>query len=158
MRIAGIDLSSFAIDIVFIEAAPAIPRARLFTYHYSLGKAGDAFDRARGVRDAMLDRDADIWQTVEAIGIEEPWGKGQISTAAGYRVQGAILACLPVDALVKPWSPAQWKKAAGIGGGADKARIREWAVEHYPEMVDFPLQDTADALGIAHATRVSLDA
>lgn len=170
MKVAGIDLSSHAIDIVKIDR---------YSYqgfrwtHVDLGKKGDAFDRARLVRARFGEAHGTrFWDDVIAVGIEEPFGRGQLSTAAGYRVQGAILACLPSGLLVQPWAPATWKYTIGIGGNADKQRIMEWAVKknqqrgHVPKPTGIVLnsgpeqwvypQDVADALGIAEATRLNL--
>lgn len=162
MYVAGIDLSSFQIDIVKLPVANADDTSDEIDSiygpkitSYSLGKKGTAFDRARLVRDAVPDRYAPIWSDVLAIGIEEPFGKGHLSTAAGYRVQGAVLACLPPATLVQPWAPASWKKAVGIGGGADKEKVAAWVMrqENKQRRSYGMTQDAADAYCVAWATR-----
>jgi Holliday junction resolvasome RuvABC endonuclease subunit len=157
VRIAGIDLSSFAIDIVLI---PQVGEGKFQWIHVDLGKKGDAFDRSRLVRDAMPARTHEIWDDVNGIGIEEPFGKGQLSTAAVYRVQGAVIGCLPTKTLLHPWAPATWKQRIGIGGNANKMDILTWAVHRENRQRrswGYP-QDVADALGIAVATQGAISA
>lgn len=162
MYVAGIDLSSFQVDVVKLPVTTDDEIAYAIDDLYApkiwsctLGKKGTAFDRARLVRDALPDRYSSFWSDVIAIGIEEPFGKGHLSTAAGYRVQGAILSCLPPNTLVQPWAPASWKKAIGIGGGADKDKIAAWVMEQENEhRRSYGMsQDAADAYCVAWATR-----
>ena len=158
MKVVGIDLSSHAIDIVKIDQHAY---QGITWLHVDLGKKGDAFERTRLVAELMSYCDGVVCEfrdDVIAIGIEEPFGKGHLSTAAGYRVQGAVLACLPPSTLVYPWAPATWKKQIGIGGNADKAKIMGWAIAKenaQRRSWGYP-QDVADALGIAEATRMRL--
>lgn len=154
--VAGIDLSSFAIDIVKL---PRYGASGPKICSYSLGKNGTAFDRARNVRMAMPARTDEWWGDVVAIGIEEPFGRGMLSTAAGYRIQGAVLSCLPPLTLVEPWPPATWKARIKIGGNANKEAIFAFVMERENKARRSMgmSQDAADAYCIALATISKLE-
>lgn len=85
----------------------------------------------------------------DIIVVEQPSGKFKnlpLYYAAGV-VQQA-LASLGVG-FVTTLPPPSWKAASGIGGGANKERIMEWARAELGYTGD--IQDEADALGIATA-------
>jgi hypothetical protein len=140
---AGIDYDTHAVHVVLLDAdgAPSY-------YRFDLCSTGDAFDRTRVIRDAMPARVSVFWSRVQAIGIEEPRGDGN---GALLRVQGAILASLPPLTLVAPYGPSQWRVGAGLSGGASKATVRDWSLEH-GGLESWP-QDAHDAHAIAHAVR-----
>lgn len=147
--IAGIDFSTHAIDTVLLDEdtdRATWHRRRLDT------APGDAFEAARRVRDAMPARGRWL-DTVIAIGIEEPAGQG---TTPLVRVQGAILACLPVTLLIQPLYPVTWKKHSVGRGDARKPAIADWAFARLAaagiDARDWP-QDAFDAYAIAYATR-----
>jgi hypothetical protein len=147
MKIAGIDYSSLAIDVVHIDLDDLVPpRWDRFPL------AGqDAFDRTRSIRDAMPT--SSYWQDTIAIGIEHP--AGRFGTGSMMRVQGAVLACLPSGVLVQPWPPSSWRKAVGLAGNATKQQVAaaSYRLGLSPE---FP-QDAHDAHLIALATRRALE-
>lgn len=156
--IAGIDFSTFAVDVVLLDEDSDGAEWHRFTLADLPG--WDAFDRARAVRAAMPSRS--WWETngVIAIGIEDPRGYG-----AGhlYRIQGGILQCLPPDVLVHPWIPSSWRKSVGLSGNAKKADI---AVHSLHQLGAITLeqirqlgwsQDAHDAHLIARATRAALE-
>lgn len=161
--VCGIDVSSLAIDLCWIPANPE-EEAPPYWVRLDLGKKGDAFDRARRVKIAYDSRVTGpqepwpfIWGLTLVIGIEQPFGKGLLSTAAGYRVQGAMLAMLPPDTLMFPMNPNTWKAKAGIGGTANKEKIREWfeTVQNIFEVEPGArTEDELDSLGVALATRI----
>lgn len=159
MFVAGIDLSSKSVDIVKVPFDEnAVPIAHTFP----LGKGGTAFDRARNVAVEMPGRTSSFWDDVLAVGIEEPYGKGLLSTAAGYRVQGAILSCIPISLLVQPLAPTVWKKAVGIGGNATKPEIADWVTTRAPHsatewVTNDTTQDIMDAYAIGYATMSLLE-
>ena len=114
--VAGIDLSTVALDLVLIDEDGKQPRA----YTYELG-AGDIVERIRTIGTTWPSRHSSIWDDVLAIGIERPAGRfgvAQVSMAFG-----AVLAMLPTDRVVKPWQPSEWRIAVGIKGNASKAEI-----------------------------------
>lgn len=176
--ICGIDVSSLAVDLCWIGLNPALDIDIMPLWiRLDLGKKGDAFDRARLVRGQYeaaagelevigTDRLKRInweacWADTAAIGIEQPFGKGLLSTAAGYRVQGAILACLPPEHILYPMPPNTWKAKAGIGGLSNKAAIRAWFSSGQSPWYrggdpcwDRCTEDELDSCGIALATRV----
>lgn len=142
MNVAGIDFSSHSIDVVLIDIDGHRPP---LWHRYPLA-GPDAFDRARRVPEEMPGPRSCYWDDTLAIGIEEPAGK--FKPGGGYRVQGAVLACLPPRLLVVPWMPSQWRKAVGLPGNASKADVAAFACVFGD---DWP-QDACDAYCIAAAT------
>jgi hypothetical protein len=155
--IAGIDYSTRAVDVVLLDEDTDAA-----TWHRFELVGADAFDRARDVRRAMLSRpmpwedrlsgDSSLfWDDVLACGIEDPRG---FNSGSLYRVQGAILACLPARLLVHPLIPSSWRKTVGLPGNANKQGVWEFAdgkgKGHWP-------QDACDAYCIALATRTLLE-
>jgi hypothetical protein len=154
VTIAGIDFSSRAVDIVLLDEESDAASWHRFELDFLPGQ--DAFDRTRNVV-AVVPRGS-FWDDVLAVGIEEPRGYGAGSL---YRIQGAILACIPVLKLVQPWIPSAWRKAITLKGNATKDDVatyarRDWPGDHpLPERIDWP-QDACDAYCIALATRTML--
>lgn len=158
--IAGIDFSTKAIDIVLLD-----DDTDAATWHRFELTGQDAFERARDVARAMPGPTNAFWDSVVAIGIEDPRGYGAGSL---YRVQGAILAKLPGRTLVHPLIPSSWRKTVGLPGNASKGHVAQFAngkrlIEaSYPvttgrllypgKFRDWP-QDACDAYCIALATR-----
>lgn len=142
--IAGIDLSTHAVDVVLVnERDPEWWRFNL--------RGNDAFDRARYGPEPALQGWLN-WSEIEAVGIEDPRGYGAGSI---YRVQGAVLACVPLPLLVQPWVPSQWRKAVGLKGNATKEDVRAFVENLVPVATSWP-QDACDAFCIAEATRLAL--
>jgi hypothetical protein len=157
MSIAGIDLSTHAIDVVVLDEDTDAA-----TWHRYQLVGDNAFDRARAVRAAMPG--ASFWDDVLAIGIEQP--RGHHGTVHIARVQGAILACIPTSKLVHPMNPASWRKTVGLPGNASKDAVAAWvrerrqaAYDHLPVGIIAPPwpQDACDAYCIALATRTLLE-
>jgi hypothetical protein len=148
MNVAGIDYSTQAIDLVLVDIDDG--DARLF--HWDLC-AGDAFARTRAVPLVVPGRRAAFWDTVCAVGIEEPFGRGPSSWAIVPKlkaIQGAILACIPAEMEVTPLAPAEWRKAVGLSGNAPKEHVTNWARRHKHIPFTWP-QDAYDAYCIARA-------
>lgn len=157
MKVAGLDLSSFFVDLVLVDQ----DTGRVDWHRYPLGTDGDAFDRARQVRLVMPGPTSELWDDVLAIGIEKPAGRHGVIPLV--RVQGAILACLPVSTLVKGYGPTEWKSLAWLPGNASKDDVMHLSLElclrhgapsgvlHWP-------QDAHDAHLIARAMQADLDA
>lgn len=145
MRVAGIDYSSHAIDVVLVHQDDLEPPV---WHRHELAADGLAFDRTRLVRDWRLPSADDVL----AVGIEDPRGQ---NSGALYRVQGAILARLPADVLVVPWIPSQWRKYVGLAGNCTKLGVALGAVAlGAPE--EWVTPDSYDAYCIAYATRAAL--
>jgi hypothetical protein len=121
-NVAGIDLSSFAVDMVRVHDTG------LVDWHRYMLEGNDAFDRARRVPDAMPGPTDELWDETMAIGIEQPAGHHGVIPLV--RVQGAILARLPKDLLVHPYVPARWRVLAGLPGHALKADVRLLSIAH----------------------------
>lgn len=146
MRVAGVDFSTHAIDVVTVpyEGAGAP------VWHRFPLTGSDAFDRARSVADAMPGRSSVFWDDVLAVGIEHPAGRHGV--AALMRVQGAVLSCLPARMLVTPWPPAKWRALNGLKGNACKKDCADHAIANGAP-AHWPTSDPYDAYLIACATR-----
>jgi hypothetical protein len=154
--IAGVDVSSFAVDVVFVEDF-----GNPIWVHVGLGKEGNAFDRARGVLKAMRNAVSEdgncslrfLMEMCSAVGIEEPRG---FNPGPAFRVQGAVLQFLHPDSLVQPWVPSQWRKKVGLKGNCTKDEIKEFVYEALGEKIYKWPQDACDAWCIAEATRFAV--
>jgi hypothetical protein len=148
--IAGIDYSTHAVDVVLLDEDTDEA-----TWHRKLLHGRDGFERAREVRlQVWL---GSFWDDVTAIGIEDPRG---YNAGALYRIQGAILACLPRTTLVQPLIPSVWRKTVGLPGNASKGLVhmhamKMWNPGDYGLQLEIP-QDACDAYCIALATRTLL--
>lgn len=117
---AGIDFDTHAVHVVLL------PEEGLADYYRYELMGADAFERTRQVRDAMPPR---TWWTDEGVigaFIEEPAGK---QTGYQFRVQGAILACLPPSLLVEKFMPSQWRKMVELKGNASKEEVAAFVME-----------------------------
>jgi len=149
--IAGIDFSTWHIDVVLLDE----DTDHADWHRFTLANTGDAFDRARTVRLAMPGRSWWDDHGVLAVGIEQPFGRGSSVTPL-YRVQGAVLACLPPLTLVHPWAPSSWRKAVGLPGNCPKDAVAAFVHDSATETLQWS-QDACDALCVALATREALE-
>lgn len=146
--IAGIDLSSFFVDIVFIDHG-TLPVDPVWD-RTNLSPGQDAFDRARNVSQ----RQPHPWLfDAYAIGIEDPRGMNPGPT---FRVQGAVIGWIPRDTLLYPWVPSQWRKAVGLKGNAKKEEIMAFVKNALGACADNWPQDACDAWCVAEATRLAV--
>jgi hypothetical protein len=160
--IAGIDYSTHAVDVVLLDED-----SDAATWHRFPLVGANAFDRVRAVRDLFAGASLtfrDAWESVLAIGIEDPRG---YNAGALYRIQGAILTKVPRGTLVHPLPPQVWRKTVGLPGNASKGHVYIFANEHrtttyelngrrYHQATDSWPQDACDAYCIALATRTLL--
>lgn len=153
--VAGIDFSSFQADVVLLSEDDDTAIHHVLEF----GKTGDAFERARRVREAFPSRGWWLEHCV-AVGIEDPRGAARNVDSVLYRIQGAILACLPQMLMVQPWKPGEWRKQLGISNVGKEAPAQfardRWAWNPTWVGVPEPLdrsQDAADAFCVAWATR-----
>lgn len=150
--IAGIDFDSNGVFVAFVDEEDGRWLGKL-ALELNCGP-GDAFDRARRVRDLMPPRGA--WDDVCAIGIESTFSQSFKATAALARIQGAILACLPRAIVTVPLAanhkpPYGWKANVLGRTNATKDDVRAYAIiGGAPEGL---VQDLYDAFAIANATR-----
>jgi hypothetical protein len=146
--IAGIDFSTKAVDVVLLDED-----SDAATWHRFELEGQDAFDRARFVRRAMWSPASSWWDDVLAVGIEDPRG---YNAGVLYRVQGAILACIPNSNLVQPWIPSEWRRQVGLPGNASKNDVWVFTMDQRETIERWP-QDACDAYCIALATRQRLE-
>lgn len=116
---------------------------------------GDSFARTRELRGRMPSRGSWKDAGVVAFGLEDLRSKQRSSVAALARVEGALLACLPVEIPIVHLSVNRrdvgWKAMTAGKTTASKDEIRAWA-----EANGAPaglVQDYLDAYCIARATR-----
>lgn len=155
MTVAGIDFSTRAIDVVLIDEDTHAAEWHRFdvTEDALTGDiCGDAFERARRVRHTLPKTSWWEDEGVIAIGLEQPRGNHGITPL--FRMQGAILACLPTRILVTPWNPSSWRLEVGLKGNALKADVNLHALTLLGDqhVAGWP-QDAYDAFCIARATR-----
>lgn len=145
MFVMGIDISTFNVDCVKVSMNDDPPQWHRFPL-----SGADAFDRARSVRDAMPGRTTEFFDDLIGCGIEDPRGHG-----AGhiYRVQGAVLTCLPPHLLVHPLVPSEWRRLVGLKGNASKETVYAKFVTSFPIENLVVSQDAVDAYCIALSTR-----
>lgn len=115
--VAGIDLSSRAIDIVLLEESTN--RAKWHRFELA---GGLAWDRTLDVRRAMPV--ASFWDDVYLAAIETPFPdqKGVLR-----RVQGAVMARIPERVLVWEANASQWKRELGLKGKPSSVNMDEVA-------------------------------
>jgi hypothetical protein len=153
MSVAGIDFNSFQADVVILDEDTDAAEHHVFTFGRTIGGTGDAFDRARTIRHTMPT--TSWWEEhgVIAIGIEDPRGAARNVDSILYRVQGAILACLPARLMVAPWKPGEWRKELGLPNTGKEAPAA-FARTNWDHMRDGDYsQDALDAYCLAFATR-----
>jgi hypothetical protein len=145
--ILGCDYSTKAIDFVLLDEDSDDA-----TWHHYPLRGGDAFDRARDVGRAVPGRAMTFWDNILAVGLEEPRG---YNAGALYRIQGAVLACIPPARLVQPWIPSAWRHQVGLSGNAPKGAIAAHAgiIRGFAGASEVWPQDALDAFMIALATR-----
>lgn len=153
--IAGIDVNSNVVDVTLLDEDTC--EAQWLRYRIDDGRSDlDAFDRARRLRDAMPARTTWRDAGVVVIGIEKPMSQSFKSMSAQTRVQGALLACLPLDIRMYELVPASWKKLAVGHGHASKQDVATWARRVYvwDDSRGFIAQDAYDAAGIGRAAQL----
>jgi hypothetical protein len=148
VRVAGIDLSTHAVDVVLLEEDSDAATWDRFPLQ------GDtALRRTRSIREALPGRSWWEDQSVYLMAIEYPAGRFIKSLAPLFRIQGAIIACLPVDIELWELPPGEWKRAFGLPGSASKEEVFAHVANLWSNGPLAILQDTADAYGIAYAAR-----
>lgn len=158
--VVGCDFDTRAIHLVYLDENGEEPPR----YEYWALRGADAFTRTRDVR-TVMHLCVGTLDDVIAFGIEHP--AGTHGSQVLMRVQGAILACLRSNLLVKDWPPGKWRKAVGLPGNASKAAVKAW-VDSWVLVMETPgtgglrlvkgfPQDACDAYCIALATLQALE-
>jgi hypothetical protein len=145
--VVGVDVSSYAIDLVGLPLDEGVMRVK----HIPLAGA-TAIERAM-LAPALIPSGR-AWDEVCSVAIERPYGPGGDTLFALHLVVGAVVAALPTR-LCPPrlLRPASWRKYAGVGGRATKARVKAFTVEIVGPAAEHWKQDTCDAYCIARANR-----
>lgn len=146
MRVLGIDLSSFAVDLVLLDETTAAAE-----WHRLELAGGSSFDRCRDVARVMPSRSWLEERGVYLVAIEKPTAASFVSAAAQFPVYGAVAVSLPASLLVWSFAPAEWKAALRIPL-ARKPTADEIAAVVGDVAWTWP-QDALDACGIAYAAR-----
>lgn len=144
MSYVGIDFDTKAVHLVKID-----DEFNIGDYTQCELAGDDAFDRTRSVRGAMPH--SSYWDDVVAVAVEEPAGR---LTGRLFRVQGAVLACIPRAKLVTTLMPSQWRKAVGLKGNASKDDVFRLIGEDWIRYSNVRVpQDAFDAYCMAIAVR-----
>lgn len=146
MNVAGIDVSSFAIDIVLLDDDTDAAR----WYRINSDRA-TPFERARRI--AALFPRTSWWDDrgVYLVGIEDPYSASKgVAKALGIAT-GTVAARLPARLTVIQTAPTEWKRLYTGKANASKDDVRLLGCE-VAGRADWP-QDAYDALGIACAVR-----
>lgn len=152
MNVAGIDVSTRAIDIVKLPFDGA--RAKW----HRVPLSGSSSGIERGATAAEHIPIGSWWDDVALVAIERPYGPGGDTLFGLHLVVGAIAAKLPYR-LQPPWflHPSEWRKACGISGRATKTEVRDFVYAQFSPLAPLELhaytQDACDAYCIAYAAR-----
>lgn len=145
-RVLGIDYSTKAIDLVFLDESS--DAARWHSIPLARGTAGirqirHAYSWARELEEVYL------------VAIEDPMSVGRSAAKVLGRVDGAILSSIPERiSSDQVWRlrPDEWRMACGLAGNCPKSDVAGWALERFPIISLWP-QDAVDALAMAWAAR-----
>ncbi len=112
-----------------------------------------SFDRLRHVSAAIP---LDFWDGVDVVGIEDPRATNPLMRATIgklARVQGAIVATIPLAVDVYQINATEWRTAVGLKGNCKKPEVYEWAVTNGFYLHDGRTapQDLADAYALLRA-------
>jgi hypothetical protein len=152
--VAGIDLSSRAIDLVRLDETQPVATHRRVSLE-AAGKTSTAWERTL-LLPALMPRSS-WWDDVYLVAIEAPYGVGPGTVAVLNRVVGAIAASLPARLRVpeRCWivRPDEWKQWLGVPASAkptadDVYRLGLRLTGDWPDT-----QDARDALCVAYWAR-----
>lgn len=152
--VLGIDLSSFAVDLVKLDETTLHADWRRVTL-----TGETAFDRLRSVREEWPD--SDYFQDCYLSAIEIPWGMRQPGSQAKLnRVFGAITALLPRDLQLWDVLPKAWRAELGLKPSASKNECGTAVVNLCLQATDVAMthaliwpQDALDAYAVAYYAR-----
>lgn len=154
MNVTGIDYRTGAVDVIRLDD----DTDRAEWHRFELAGA-TAFERARTV--AALVPAGAWWDDTYLCGIEETFSRTFNAATGLARVQGALLATIPLRVAVIPTPANEWQRVflrlepgEKLGDReARKAAVRRRCVElGFGDAPDLP-QDAYDAYGIAWAVR-----
>ena len=147
MNVAGVDISTHAIDIVKL---PFDGDQATWDRYELQGSTGIQ----RGLRASHYIPHGTYWDDVALVAIERPYGPGGDTLIALHLVVGAVAASTPSSTVLWLLHPAEWRKACGLPGNASKDDVWNFAIPT-PTTGDRFLwsQDACDAYCIATAAR-----
>jgi hypothetical protein len=158
VNVAGIDISSFAVDVVLLDEDSNRATRR---DHFAL-TGSTPLERTRSLRGVFPSRT--YWEDngVYLAGIEDPHSRFPHVAKAMGLVTGGVAALLPRDLCVIHTAPKEWKRIFAANANASKDAVRARVIEFVsPDYQGLRLidpqgpwpQDAYDAYGIAWAVR-----
>lgn len=130
-RLAGIDASTLAVDIVLLDEETRVPTWTHWPLRPALEDGSrDDLRPSRSVRDAIPGRSWWEDQGVVQIAIEDPYSGGMDQAKKLGRIIGAVSACLPPDLPVLLVTPVEMRVWLHIEGRLNKEQLRAYAVDH----------------------------
>ena len=155
MRIAGFDISSFAVDIVLLDE-----NSDQAEWHRIALDGATPFDRARALR--LLFPGRSFWEDagVYLAGFEDPYSRQSHTAKALGLVTGAAATLLPSQLPTVQTAPAEWKRIFTGNPNASKHDVWDRCMELFPPQRDEANafawagnNNASDAYGIAWAVR-----
>lgn len=148
MKVAGVDFSSHAVDVVLLDEDGGLLPAHL---RFPFENRRYAFERLLGCREVLPTPGWWADESVYLIALESPKSKGFGAAVDLARVQGAIIATLPRNIITWQLTPNEWKREIGFPGVAKKDAYRAKAIE-LGAMKNWT-EHAIDAFCIAYAAR-----
>jgi len=145
---AGIDLSTYAIEIVRLDE-----NGNHGTWDHLQLDGHDALARLRDVGRKMPRWADSWWDDCYLLAVEAPMGRGNAGAVAKLsRVFGAIVACVPPTVPIWELAPHDWRRELEVPGNAAKTVCAARAIElgACPTWAD---ENAYDAYAIAYAAR-----
>lgn len=148
MKVAGLDISSFAVDVVLLEE-----ESDAAEWHRFELDGGTPFERTRSLRAVFPSRS--FWEDagVYLAGIEDPHSRFPHVAKAMGLVTGGVAALLPRDLCVIQTAPKEWKRIFTGNANAEKQLVRQHAMARGFDVDIRASSDAFDAYGIAWAVR-----
>lgn len=150
MNVLGIDFSSSAIDLVYLQEDADIAR-----WHRIPLEPG--WQGVRKIRHSYAWAGELEGAGVYLVALEQPMSSFRNSIAALNRIQGGILCSLPLELDVWLLAPGEWHAGIGLGRNVStqkdpgRAALVSWALPHGADE-SWPV-DACAALAMAHTAR-----
>lgn len=148
MSVAGIDFSSRAVHLVFLDDDTNNADALIIAL-----EGGTPFERARSLRTMFPTRHALEELGVWLVGIEDPHSRANHTAKALGLAAGAISVLLPADLTVIQTKPTEWKRLFTGDPMASKEVVSLHARAVWPSCPNDADDNLTDAYGIAYAVR-----
>lgn len=146
--IGGIDVSTKSIALVVLSSKTGdISRFDEFPIPDLKKLDNNKAERCRVIAETGF---PSALRRVSVVYVEQPMGRQVKGVAEVERVVGSVIAAVPRKTSVSLITPAEWKKAVGLKGNAQKDEIRAFADSLYPVLLESS-QDLHDAALIARS-------